>query len=210
MTTHRTYGQFCALARALDHIGDRWTLLIVRELLRGPRSFAALRRGLDGVSTALLTERLQSLVADGLVVRGDGPQRSKAVTYALTASGRDLEPVLLALVRWGGRWMAEGPGDDHYDPAWALIALKAYVHDTPVVGSGAAGRVLVDVDGVQVSIELRGGRRTLVDGVAPPHDAVVSGSMPEVLAVAGGLLALTDSTLELGGDTALAAQALHD
>ncbi|MDH4353359.1 MAG: helix-turn-helix transcriptional regulator, partial [Actinomycetota bacterium] len=97
MTRGKTYGQFCGLARALDHVGDRWTLLIVRELLLGPRTFAALQASLDGISPNLLVDRLRSLASDGIVRRNGAPARSKAVEYRLTDDGAALEPAVLAL-----------------------------------------------------------------------------------------------------------------
>jgi DNA-binding HxlR family transcriptional regulator len=147
----RTYGQFCAIARSLDVVGDRWTLLVVRELLRGPRTFASLEASLHGISSTLLSERLTRLRTDGLVVRNDAPQRSKAVTYALTELGAGLEPVLFALLRWGGWSMVRGQGDDHVDPEWSGLALKALLDGTagppPPTDPRDDATVHVSVDG---------------------------------------------------------------
>src|SRR5438045_9642594 len=90
----RTYGQHCAMARGLDVIGDRWTLLIIRELLlQGPSRYAELQRGLPGIATNLLADRIRDLEANGIVVRKDG-------IASLTARGRELEPVMRAIGRW--------------------------------------------------------------------------------------------------------------
>lgn len=92
----RSYQQYCSLARALDVIGDRWSMLIVRNLLLGPQRWGALREGLPGVATNLLSQRLAQLEADGVLCQTDAG-------YALTAIGAELEPALFALADWGER-----------------------------------------------------------------------------------------------------------
>jgi len=121
----RSYGQFCGLARALDHVGDRWTLLVIRELLLSDAGYGALLTALDGIPTNLLADRLRQLEADGVVTRcADGDDRRRVI-YRLTPLGQGLEPVLLELIRWGAQWMGAGPGDDRFDPRWAVLALRA-------------------------------------------------------------------------------------
>ncbi|MFG2091040.1 MULTISPECIES: winged helix-turn-helix transcriptional regulator [unclassified Spirillospora] len=103
MAGRRNYGDPCGIARALDVIGERWALLVVRELLLGPKRFTALHRGLAGMSQNVLSQRLRDLEESGVVRhRVLGPPVS-APAYELTPRGRDLEPVLFALARWGGR-----------------------------------------------------------------------------------------------------------
>lgn len=121
----KTYGQYCALARALDHIGDRWTLLIVRELLLGPARFTDLLGGLPGIATNLLTERLRSLEADGLVRRTPRSPSHRSFAYELTETGRELQEPVHGLIRWGRRWMLDGPDGDHFRVDWLLLALQA-------------------------------------------------------------------------------------
>src|SRR5579875_1901967 len=102
----RTYGQYCSIARALDAVGDRWTMLIVRELLlQGACRFTDLKNGLPGIATNLLSARLKELEDAGLVSREDAPPPVATALYSLTADGRALEPVLQALGRWGVRRM---------------------------------------------------------------------------------------------------------
>ena len=120
----KTYGQFCALARALDHVGDRWTLLIVRELLPGPRRFAELLAGLPGVAPNLLVDRLRSLQASGIVERSSHPPRSASVTYTLTDLGRGLEPSVHALIRWGAVSIAPAPAAAASIPAGGAIRTQ--------------------------------------------------------------------------------------
>ena len=106
MPEHR-YRQYCALARALDVAGDRWTLLIVRELVPGPRRFTDLREGLPGVSRNLLTERLRGLERDGLVARRELPAPAARLVYELTADGRDLAEAIVPLIGWGAKRLGD-------------------------------------------------------------------------------------------------------
>lgn len=110
MPTSRSYHDACATARGLDVIGERWALLVVRELLLGPQRFGDLRHALPGISTNLLTDRLRELAAHGVLARRRLPPPAGSVVYELTASGRDLEPVVLAIGEWGARVpMPESP-----------------------------------------------------------------------------------------------------
>src|SRR5215211_4757632 len=97
----RSYGQYCAMARALDVLGDRWTLLIVRELLTGPKRFKDLLEGLPGIGTNLLAGRLKDLAGAGVLRRTTLPPPAGSSVYELTERGRELEPVLMGLARWG-------------------------------------------------------------------------------------------------------------
>jgi DNA-binding HxlR family transcriptional regulator len=98
------YGQFCPVSKAMELLDERWTMLVVRELVLGSRHFNELRRGVPRMSPALLSKRLRTLVRAGVVERrDDGPR----VTYALTEAGRELQPIVEALGRWGVRWVPE-------------------------------------------------------------------------------------------------------
>src|SRR3954452_25240476 len=97
----RTYGDRCGVARALDLVGDRWALLVVRELLLGAKRFSDLRAGLPGVSPDVLSQRLRELEGIGVVRRAKTPPPSPAAVYELTHPGRELEPVLIAPGCWG-------------------------------------------------------------------------------------------------------------
>src|SRR5512132_494521 len=101
MATKRTYGDRCGVARALDVVGERWALLVVRELMLGPKRFTDLRGGLPNLSSEVLAQRLRELEEAGVVRRTTLPPPNAARVYELTARGRELEPVLLALGRWG-------------------------------------------------------------------------------------------------------------
>src|SRR5437868_15050329 len=103
----RSYNQFCAVAKSLDIVGERWTLLIVRELLiRGASRYTDLRNGLPGIATNLLAERLRDLERHGVVEAVNAPPPVATTLFSLTARGRELEPVLHAIGRWGRELLA--------------------------------------------------------------------------------------------------------
>lgn len=197
MAERKAYGQFCGLARSLDRIGDRWTLLIVRELLLGDRTFRDLQTALDGISPSLLTQRLTELADDGLVVRNEAPRRSKSVEYGLTDAGRALETVVIELIRWGSRWMLQGPGDDRADPRWAPLALRALLEGRP----SRRGRIHLDVDGVEVTIAGSARGRRVTPGHEGSPDATVALPLPIALAIAADAMALQSSGAQLSGDS---------
>jgi len=119
---HR-YRQYCALARALDVAGDRWTLLIVRELVPGPRRFTDLLDGLPGVSRNLLTERLRGLERDRIVARRELPAPAARLVYELTADGRDLADAMAPLIRWGAGRLGDRGSDESFRPRWPAVAM---------------------------------------------------------------------------------------
>ncbi len=121
----KSYGQFCGLARALDVVGERWALLVVRELLEGPRRYRELLDGMPGVATNMLAERLASLREAGVVVRMDDGR------YALTEWGEGLREAVYALGRWAGPLMARPRGDDEFRPQWIrhMVVARFDGHD---------------------------------------------------------------------------------
>ncbi|MFI2764970.1 winged helix-turn-helix transcriptional regulator [Streptomyces echinatus] len=126
MPPRRSYDQYCSAARALDLVGDRWTLLIVRELLAGPRRYTDLHADLPGVSTDVLASRLKDMERDGLTTRRRLPPPGAAYVYEVTARGRELLPVLQALGSWGERELAERRPTDAVRAHWfALPLLRA-------------------------------------------------------------------------------------
>jgi DNA-binding HxlR family transcriptional regulator/putative sterol carrier protein len=124
MPEHR-YQQYCALARALDVAGDRWTLLIVRELVPGPRRFTDLIDGLPGVSRKLLTERLRALERDGIVARRELPPPAARQVYELTDDGRDLAEAMAGLIAWGARRLGEREPADSFSARTAAVGMAA-------------------------------------------------------------------------------------
>lgn len=120
----RSYRQFCGVARSLDVVGERWSLLIVRNLLLGPRRYGDLLSELPGLTTNLLAKRLVDLADEGIIERTVLPPPVSAPVYQLTAAGAALEPVIMALGRWGGRYMDVPKKTDTVNIAWALLSLK--------------------------------------------------------------------------------------
>jgi DNA-binding HxlR family transcriptional regulator len=153
----KDYGQFCGLARSLDVVGDRWTLLIVRELLMGPARFKDLQNGLPGIATNLLTERLARLAELGIITRHTEGTRP---IYELTEFGKGLREPVEAFVRWSAPLMISGPGDDHADPRWLTIAIPALLKQaqpsrpeaTTVQVDGVTLRITSTANGVAVKV----------------------------------------------------------
>jgi DNA-binding HxlR family transcriptional regulator/putative sterol carrier protein len=178
MATKRTYGDRCGVARALDVVGERWALLVVRELLLGPKRFTDLRAGLPNLSPDVLSQRLRELEQAGLLRRRKLAPPASARVYELTERGLALEPVVLELGRWGSE-AAFPAGDAAFGADSFVIALKT------LFDAGAAG-------GLDVSVELRlgedafrsrvaGGRLEIARGIAEAPDATVE-SDPGTLA----------------------------
>jgi DNA-binding HxlR family transcriptional regulator len=125
------YAQFCALARAAEILGERWTLLIIRELLLGRKRFSDLSDRLSGVSPTVLTARLNALIEQGVVQRATLPPPFNAQVYELTPVGLGLRPAVRELIRWGGHFIFPMRPDDEFDPDWGLLALDANARRTP-------------------------------------------------------------------------------
>ncbi|MGO9976001.1 MAG: winged helix-turn-helix transcriptional regulator [Solirubrobacteraceae bacterium] len=125
MSEHR-YQQYCGAARALDVIGDRWTLLIVRELMLGPRRFTDLIDGLPGISRNLLTERLRDLEREGIIAREELPPPAARQVYQLTEDGRDLASAMVPLVAWGARRLGDRKPNESFRAHWAALAMVTF------------------------------------------------------------------------------------
>jgi DNA-binding HxlR family transcriptional regulator len=185
----RSYGQYCSIARALDVVGDRWTLLIVRELtLQGPCRFTDLKRGLPGVATNLLSTRLKELEAAGLITREDAPPPVATALYELSETGRALEPILKALGLWGLRFMGDERPDDAFQAEWLAYVPAWFTTDADPDGPPAVIQLLAA--GEQAVIELGDGQvRTRVGRAADP-DLVLDGPSRAVLGLLTGLINL--------------------
>ena len=154
----RSYGDPCGIARALDLMGERWAVLVVRELLLGPKRFTDLRGGLPGLGPDMLTERLRDLEQAGVVLRRTLPPPASSRVYELSEWGRELEPVVLALGRWGSR----AP----FPPGGAVLGIDAFVLALKTLFDPSAAR------GLRASYELRLGEHVF--------HARVSGSRLEI------------------------------
>jgi DNA-binding HxlR family transcriptional regulator len=126
----RSYNEYCSLAKSLDVVGDRWTLLIVRELtLRGACRYTDLRNGLPGIATNLLADRLRELEHAGLITREDAPPPIATTLFRLTPRGEELRPVLQDLTRWGLPLMTDERPDDAVRSHWLAWALEQMLVD---------------------------------------------------------------------------------
>lgn len=159
------YPQFCPVARAAEVVGERWTLLIVRELLLGPRRFSDLRRPLSGVSSSVLAGRLAALEERGVVARRRLAPPGAATVYELTPRGRGLLPVLIELGRWGLQLLDERRPDDHVEPAWLELGLRLIARSGPT--PARRFRVAVPEGDGEFSVLVAGGE----NGVAVTRDA---------------------------------------
>ena len=171
--SNKSYQQYCGIAAALDRVGDRWTLLVLRELSFGEQRFTDLRGALPGIASNLLTERLRELEADGLVEQRDLPAPAARTVYALTGDGRRIIPVLRALARFGMPFLDE-PVEGHVRPRTAVFGGVGALLD-PVAAAGVDLRVRFDLDGEEHWLEVRGGRLVRADRAREP-DVTVSGS----------------------------------
>ena len=201
----RRYEDACAAAHALDLVGDRWALLVMRELLLGPRRFGDLRASLPGISATVLTQRLEELEAAGIVLRRRLPPPAGVQVYALTAWGLESEPVFQAL----GRWAARSPRHDPTLPISAvsfLLSLRTMLD--PDRAAGLRARIGFRLGEEAFTGDLAEGRLEIAAGAASPTDLILSGP-PAMLAAAiyGGvpLAALeAEGALRVEGDRALA------
>jgi DNA-binding HxlR family transcriptional regulator len=189
----RTYGQSCACAKALDVIGDRWTLLIVRELMiRDGCRYTDLRNGLPGIATNLLAERLNELEESGVVAREAAPPPVATTLFRLTSRGKELEPVIAALGRWGAPLLANSMGKDVFCDHWVILPLRLYVRDQsprerPIRIGLRAGDELVTVDTVG------DGSVRVQSGNAANPDARIEGTPQLILALLTGKASLADA-----------------
>jgi DNA-binding HxlR family transcriptional regulator len=156
----RTYGQYCALARALDLVGDRWTLLIVRELVFGPQRFTDLLAGLPGIGRNLLAARLRDLEREGVIARRTLPPPAASRVYELTEDGRELGLTLGPLTRWGAKRLGERRPDEFFRPSWIAWAMANSADREAARGVRETYQYDVDDDPFYVRVD---------DGAIEPH-----------------------------------------
>jgi DNA-binding HxlR family transcriptional regulator len=148
----REYGQFCGLARALELVGSRWTLLIVRDLLTGPKRYTELARGLAGIPTNVLSARLRELEDDGIVERELEPRPSTSVVYALTPYGLQLEEPIERLGLWGAQALGKPTSSDTFSVAALSLALRATFDSDAARGRDLVADIRVDGDHLYVAV----------------------------------------------------------
>lgn len=185
----RSYDEYCSIAKSLDVVGDRWTLLIVRELaLGGPSRYTDLRNGLPGIASNLLAERLRDLEAAGVVAREEAPPPVATTLFRLTPRGAELRPVLEELMRWGLPLMTEQSPDDAIRSHWLAGALELMLSDQQ---PSAPPLTLELRTGDQpIVIEARGGTIDVHLGPSENPDATLSGPPKSILGLLLGMLDL--------------------
>ena len=192
----RTYGQFCGVARALELVGERWALLIVRDLLVGPRRFTDLRRGLPKIPTNILTDRLHELEAAGLVRRRVLPRPAGGTAYELTGYGGELEEIVLSLGRWGARSLGTPRPAEIVTPDSLIMALRTTFQPDAARGQhvgyelrvgeiviharvddGALAVAAGPLAGADLAITTFGPLNPLLRGAISPQEALAGGQL---------------------------------
>ncbi len=203
MTTPRSYDDPCGIARGLDRIGERWALLVVRELLLGPRRFTDLRAGLPQASPNVLSQRLDELEAAGIVQRRTLPPPAASAVYELTPWGKELEPVILSLARWGSR--APLPKGELSTNA-LMIALET-TFDADAADAMRA-RLSLTMSNEPFCVEVARKKLAIERGPCANPDATITTDVRSLRAVAFGIEPLRqvrrDGRIEITGDETVA------
>jgi DNA-binding HxlR family transcriptional regulator len=187
----RSYGQYCGLARTLDTVGDRWSLLIVRELLPGPMRYSELVASLGGIATNLLADRLRSLESAGVIERQLG--ETSGVVYALTPWGSQLREGIEALIRWSNPLMTSGQGGDAFQPRWLALALPALLRGRTAKPPAELG---IEVAGVLVTLRIdEDGAHVTVQPERRP-DTILTAEPEAVLGLAAGAITIDEALSE--------------
>lgn len=179
------YPQFCALARALEVVGERWTLLIVRELLLGPKRFTDLQAALGGISPSVLAQRLERAESLGLVARSFLPPPAASTVYALTPDGEALRRAVYELIRWGGRYLFPPRKGEEFHPDWMCLALSACARRTASPKRTFLLRIRRGKE--EATLRVSGGAEgTTVTRGEGPADATISAPVEVVLGLMSG------------------------
>lgn len=185
----RFYNQYCGLAAALDVLGDRWSLLIVRNLLLGPQRFKDLLEGLPGIGTSMLTERLKHLESTGLIARTTLPPPAGSAVYQLTASGEELRPLLIGFSRWGLAHASVDFNEDIYvSPDLLALGLQARFDAT--AADPAVGVYALVIDDRSYRIDITAGAVRIRAGGVDAQRASVHTGTDTLVALDQGRLSL--------------------
>jgi DNA-binding HxlR family transcriptional regulator len=201
----KSYSQFCALAYALDIVGERWTLLIIRELLAGPRRFKDLMDGLPGISTNLLCDRLEGLEQQGILGRRVLPPPAGSTVYELTPVGRALEKAAVELGRWGSQFLPASLEGVALPSAGAMtLAMKAFFH--PEQAHGVHETYELHLGHEVLQVQPQGDELRVQQGQARQADVVFHTDMPSYLGLFTGQIepdeAIARELIRVEGDPA--------
>lgn len=191
----KEYGQYCGLSHALDLIGGRWTLLIVRELLTGPKRFTDLEQGLPGIPTNVLSARLRELDDTGIIERQLQPRPLSGVVYALTPYGRDLEEPLMRLGLWGARSLPAPEPEDYFSFSSLTMGLRALFQ--PDVAAGVNLSFAIEVGDQVLRGSIADGVLTFPDDAASEPDLRISAEPAVVADLLRGVKSV-DAALDAG------------
>jgi DNA-binding HxlR family transcriptional regulator len=207
----RSYGQRCGLARALDVVGDRWTMLIVRELLiRGKCRYTDIQHGLPGIATNVLAERLRDLEKSGVVERIDAAPPIAVPVYRLTERGLALEPALRLLGQWGVPLLATTEKGARILPHWIVLPLRVLLVDNSPASPPAAINVVAD--DTDLSVEMAAGEVHVSLGTRRIAQATVQGPPDQLLRLFSGQLGLPAARragIRWDGDRSLLVRAIR-
>jgi DNA-binding HxlR family transcriptional regulator/putative sterol carrier protein len=202
MTKARTYGDGCAIAGGLDLIGERWALLVVRELLLGPKRYTDLQRGLPNASPNVLSERLRELERDGVVRRRKLAPPAASRVYELTPWGRELEDIVIALGHWAAR-SASPPSDAHVGVDSMILALRSRFDAVAAQGLHAGYELRLGEDRFRITVADDG--IEVVRGDVDRADATIITDPDTLAGVLWGELSLSDAQrtgkITIEGDT---------
>lgn len=182
----RKFDQYCPMAHALSLVGERWSLLIVRELLHGPKRYTDLAHGLPGIGTNILADRLRELEKCGIVQKRRLPPPAASTVYELTEYGSGLSEVLYALARWGARTLGPPRADDMLYPEWGLNAFPALFD--PEAARGLSETYVLRIDDDVFTARIADGRLDVSMGAADDADLTVDADMDTFFALTGGEL----------------------
>jgi DNA-binding HxlR family transcriptional regulator/putative sterol carrier protein len=201
----KPFEQYCPVAHALGLVGDRWSLLILRDLLHGPKRYTDLLEGLRGIGTNILAARLRGLEETGIVSRRRLPPPAASTVYELTDYGTELEEVFYALARWGARSLGPpGPRDELY-PEWGLNAVAALF--SPEAARGLTETYVLNIGGDVFSVRLDNGHMHAEMGAADDADLTVDTDMDTFFRLVSGDVAprsvLKQGLVTIKGDRAV-------
>src|SRR6266511_5519257 len=200
----KKFDQYCPMAHALSLVGDRWSLLVVRELLHGPKRYTDLTNGLPGIGTNILAARLRDLEQAGVVQKRKLPPPAPATVYELTEYGSGLNEAMYALARWGARSLGPPGPDDELYPEWGVNAFPALFNAE--AARGLTETYVLKIDGDVFSVQLEDGRMHASVGAVEDADVTIEIDMPMLFRLAGGELspreALKTGLVSIEGDKA--------
>jgi DNA-binding HxlR family transcriptional regulator len=195
----KRYDQYCPVCHALGLVGERWALLVVRELLKGPKRYTDLLDGLPGVGTNILAARLRELEAGGIVRKRKLPPPAASTVYELTEYGQELEEPLYALARWGARTLGPPGRGDHLYPDWGLNAFAALLD--PEAARGLTATYVVRVGKETYTVQLDDSQVHVEAGASEDADLDFATDMETFYGLASGRLdpgeALSEGRVEL-------------